>query len=129
MTSCFLSASDLSFGNYTSNSTTPALGQTNLQLHCGPEITAEIALDAGTGLGGSTSRRKLTQESGVGQMEYGLYQDAGRTIHWGDRSGTDTYEVLTTGALQAVPIYGKIPAGQRVGGGTYSDVITITVHY
>jgi len=126
---CLVSVSDLDFGSYASNSTIPVLGQTNIELRCGPGITAEISLDGGTGLGGNTSRRKLTQESGIDRMEYDLYQDAGRTIHWGDRSGTNTNEILTTGAPQTVPIYGEIPAMQRVGDGTYSDVITVTVHY
>ncbi len=129
VTSCLVSVSDLDFGAYASNSTTAVLGQTTIQLQCGPGITAEIALDAGSGPGGNTSRRKLDQDSGVDRLDYDLFQDAGRTIHWGDRSGSDTKEVLTTGDLQAVPIYGEIPAGQRAREGTYSDMITVIVHY
>lgn len=127
--SCRVSVADLSFGAYASNSTTAVLGQTTIQLYCGPGISAEIALDAGTSPGGNTSRRKLMQESGTDRMDYGLYQDAGRTVHWGDRSGRDTMEVLTTGGPQTVPIYGAIPDRQRVRDGTYSDVITVSVYY
>ena len=72
---------------------------------------------------------RCRQDSGTDRMDYDLYQDPGRTIHWGDRSGRDTLEVLATGAPQTVPIYGQIPAGQRVRDGTYSDTITITVLY
>jgi len=126
---CTVSASDLDFGAYPSNSTTPALGQTTISLHCGAGVTVEVSLDAGTGPGGNTSRRRLEQEAGTDRLDYDLYQDPGRTIHWGDRSGRDTLEVLTTGEPQTVPIYGQIPAGQRAREGTYSDVITITVHY
>jgi len=124
---CTVSASDLDFGAYPSNSTTPALGQTTISLHCGAGVTVEVSLDAGTGPGGNTSRRRLEQESGTDRLDYDLYQDPGRTIYWGD--GRDALEVLATGAPQTVPIYGQIPAGQRVREGTYSDVITITVHY
>ena len=126
---CTVSASDMNFGAIASNSKTPVLGQTAIQLRCGAGATAEIALDAGTGAVGNTSRRRMSQDSGTDRMEYDLYQDPGRTIHWGDRSGRDTLEVLTTGAPQTVPIYGQIPAGQRVRDGNYSDMITITVHY
>ena len=127
--SCLVSATDLDFGAIASNSPTPALGQTTIQLHCGAGVSAEIALDAGSGPGGNTSRRRMEQEAGIDRLDYNLYQDAGRTIHWGDRSGRDTLEVLTTGVPQTVPIYGEIPAGQRVREGNYSDVITVIVHY
>jgi spore coat protein U-like protein len=127
--SCIVSAADLDFGVYASNSPTAVLGQTTVQLTCGAGVTAELSLDAGTGVGASTSNRRMEAEGGRGRISYGLYQDPGRTIHWGDRSGRDTLEVLTTGTLQTVPIYGQIPAGQREQEGTYSDMITITVHY
>ena len=126
---CTVSASDLVFGAYNSNSKTPVHGQTAISLNCGVGVTAEIALDAGTGPGGRTERRQMRQDSGTDRMDYGLYQDPGRKVHWGDRSGRDTLEVLTTGATQTVPVYGEIPAGQRVRDGTYSDMITVTVHY
>lgn len=127
--SCTVSASDLDFGAYVSNSTVPALGQTAISLNCGAGVTVELSLDAGTGAVGNTRRRQLLQDSGIDRLDYDLYQDAGRTNHWGDRSGRDTLEVLTTDAVQTVPIYGEIPARQRARDGTYSDMITITVHY
>ena len=66
---------------------------------------------------------------GSDRLDYDLYQDPGRTIHWGDRSGVDTLEVQTTGAPQTVPVYGQIPGGQRVRDGIYSDMITVHVHF
>jgi spore coat protein U-like protein len=127
--SCTVSASDLDFGAYPSDSKTPARGQTAITLTCGADTTVEVSLDAGTGTGGNTSRRQLRQDAGTDRMDYDLFQDPARTIHWGDRSGRDTLEVHTTGVPQTVPIYGEIPAGQRVRDGTYSDMITVTVHY
>ena len=123
--SCALSASDLEFGAYRPDSPAPARGQTVIQLLCAAGITAELLLDAGTGAVGNTRRRQMTQDSGTDRMDYDLYQDAGRTMHWGDRSGRDTLEVVTTGATQTVTVYGEIPAKQRVRQGTYSDVITV----
>jgi spore coat protein U-like protein len=124
-TSCALSASDLEFGAYRPESPAPALGQTVIQLLCAPGTTAELLLDAGMGAARNTRRRQMTQDAGTDRMDYDLYQDAGRTTHWGDRSGRDTVEVLTTGAQQTVTVYGEIPGGQRVRQGTYSDVITV----
>jgi spore coat protein U-like protein len=127
--SCIVSASDLDFGAYVSNSATPAIGQTTISLSCGAGVTVEISLDAGTSPGNNTSRRQMLLDTDNGRLDYDLFQDPGRTIHWGDRSGRDTLEVLTTDAVQTVPVYGEIPAGQRARDGTYSDMITITVHY
>ena len=129
VTACTVSATDLQFGALTSNSKSSVLGQTTIQLNCGVGATVEISLDAGTGPGGNTSRRRMEQDSGSDRLDYGLFQDPGRTIHWGDRSGRDTLEVQTTGAPQTVPIYGQIPGGQRVRDGIYSDLITVTVHF
>ena len=126
---CNVSASDLDFGAYASNSEAPALGQGSIQLLCSEGTVAELRLDAGRGLGGNTSRRKLEHERGLGELEYDLFQDPARTIHWGDKSGVDTLEEQATGAPQTVPVYGQIPGGQRVRDGIYSDTVTITVHF
>ena len=127
--SCTVSAVDLDFGVYASNSPTPVQGLTTIQLLCGADITAEVGLDAGSGAGASTSNRRMEADAGSGRLDYDLYQDAARTIHWGDRSGRDTLEVQSAGAPLTVTVYGKIPAGQRALEGTYSDTITVRVLY
>jgi spore coat protein U-like protein len=127
--SCAVSASDLNFGAYASNQNTAVQGQTAIQLVCGAGTLAEVSLDAGTGPGRNTSRRSMEQEGGRDELDYDLYQDPGRTIHWGDRSGRDTLEVQTTGVPLTIPVYGQIPGGQRVREGTYSDTITVQVTY
>ena len=126
--SCTVSAADLNFGAYPSDSQIPALAQTTLTLTCSTG-TVEVSLDAGTGLGRNTRNRSMNQDAGIDRLEYELFQDAGRTLHWGDTSGVDTRDVLTTGQPQTVNVYGRIPAGQRVRGGNYSDTITVTVQF
>lgn len=126
---CNVSASNLDFGAYASNQKAPVQGQTTIQLQCSPGTVAELSLDAGTGPGRNTKRRKMEQERGIDRLDYDLYQDPGRTMQWGDNSGRDTVEVEATGAPQAIPVYGQIPGGQRVRDGIYSDVITVTVFY
>jgi spore coat protein U-like protein len=127
--SCAVSASDLNFGAYASNQTAPVQGQTAIQLLCGAGSTAEVSLDEGLRPGSNTSRRRMGQDSGTDRLEYDLFQDAARTIHWGDRSGRDTVEVETTGGPQTLPVYGEVPGGQRVRDGSYSDTITVVVTY
>ena len=127
--SCTVSASDLEFGAYSPRSQAPVQGQTSIQLLCGAATTAEVSLDAGSGPGASTSRRRMEQDAGSDRLDYDLFQDPARTIHWGDRSGVDTLEVQTTGVSLTIPVYGQIPGGQRVREGTYSDTITVRVIY
>lgn len=127
--SCTVTASDLNFGAYSPRSQAPVQGQTAIQLLCGGATTAEVSLDAGSGPGASTNNRRMEQEAGNDRLDYDLYQDPGRTVHWGDRSGVDTLEVTTTGASLTIPVYGQIPAGQRAREGTYSDTITLRVTY
>ena len=126
---CSISASDLDFGQYNLSSPSPLLGQTNIQMTCGAGVLAELSLDNGLSPGPNTSRRRMHQDSGNDRLNYGLFQDAGRTIHWGDKSGVDTREVLSTGAPQTVPIYGEVPAGQKAREGTYSDEITVRLQF
>jgi spore coat protein U-like protein len=127
--SCTVSAADLDFGAYSPGANAPKMAQTTVQLHCSAGVVVEVGLDAGSGSGSTKNRRMEAEAGGSGRLDYELYQDAARTIHWGDKSGKDTRELLATGAAQAVPVYGQIPAGQNVGSGTYSDVITVQVQF
>jgi spore coat protein U-like protein len=126
---CTVSATDLDFGAYSTDSVSPKLGQSSITLLCSAGTVADVALDSGTGPGRNTNRRQMSQEAGPNRLDYELHQDAGRTIHWGDNSGRDTLELPMTGVPQTVPVYGRIPAGQRARDGTYSDVITVQVQF
>jgi spore coat protein U domain-containing protein, fimbrial subunit CupE1/2/3/6 len=126
---CTVTATDLNFGAYSPRSQAPLQGQSTIELLCGGPVTAEVSLDAGSGAGASTTNRRMEQEAGTDRLDYDLYQDAGRTIHWGTRSGVDTLEVQTTGLTLTIPVYGQIPGGQRAREGTYSDTITVRVVY
>jgi len=126
---CTISATDLDFGQYNLSSPSPALGQTQIRVTCGAGVVVELSLDNGLAPGPNTSRRRMRQDAGNDRLNYGLFQDAGRTMHWGDKPGVDTREMVTTGYPQTVPIYGEIPAGQRANDGTYSDEITVRLQF
>jgi spore coat protein U-like protein len=128
---CSVSASDLNFGAYASNQDVPARAQSAIQLQCSSGTVAELSLDAGQGAQRNTKRRQMLPPGGAGRdrVDYDLFQDPGRTIHWGDNSGRDTLEVQTTGALQTIPVYGEIPGRQRVSDGVYNDLIVVQVFF
>ena len=62
-------------------------------------------------------------------LTYGLYQDAAYVTNWGITVATDTKTGTGNGALQGVIVYGRIPAGQYVAPGAYTDTITATVTF
>src|SRR6185436_2216501 len=95
--SCAVTATDLNFGTYSPRSQAPLQGQSTIDLVCGAPVTAEVSLDAGSGPGATTSNRRMEQDVGSDRLDYDLYQDPARTIHWGDRSGRNTLEVQMTG--------------------------------
>jgi spore coat protein U-like protein len=127
---CTVSASDLNFGAYASNQDVPKQGQSAIQLQCSSGTVAEVTLDAGLGTERNTRRRQMELNAARDHLNYDLFQDPGRTIHWGDgRTGRDTLEVQATGALQTIPVYGEIPARQRVADGVYNDLIIVQVFF
>jgi spore coat protein U-like protein len=126
---CVISASDLHFGVYNAFAATGAFGQTSIQLQCTPGLVAEVGVDAGTAPGASATNRQMVSLSGADRLDYSLYVDSGRRIPWGDTTGVDTLEIATTGVRQEVPVYGLIPAGQRVEAGVYGDEVTVRVLY
>ena len=125
---CFVSATDLAFGNYAPGSGTAATASTTLQVTCTPSLAYTIALNGGTTTG--TVAARAMKDSGTNQLTYGLYTTNGYATIWGDGTGS-TQTVAGTGNGSAKPhtVYGRIPASQFVPAGSYSDRITVTVSY
>jgi spore coat protein U-like protein len=124
---CVVSASDLDFGAYSSQSGTALTGTTMLQATCTPSTTYNIALNKGTTAGGTINQRKLA--SGSNTLNYQLYSNAARTSIWGETVGTDTVTGSGTGLQQNHTVYGSVPAAQLVPAGSYADTITVTIIY
>lgn len=127
-----ISATSLVFGNYSAGSASPTLSNSAVNVFCSnstyklPSFT--IALSAG-GAGGFNPR-KLTSDSS--NLNYNMYTDSTYTIVWGDgTSGTSTQNYNGIAGLNLVTFtdYGRVPAGQFVAAGSYTDTITVTVTY
>ena len=124
---CSVRASDLSFGSYLANASTPLAGQTTLVLECTSGVDVEIGLDAGQSAGATVQDRRMM--SGTDALRYGLYQDAARVQVWGDTTGVDTVHLQGSGTPQNVTVYGQVPARQSVPAGQYSDTITVRLYF
>jgi spore coat protein U-like protein len=65
---------------------------------------------------------------GPSRLGYRLYLDAGRTQPWGDSFASGLVVSNTKNNLN-VPVYGRIPAGQLVTPGAYSDTVIVSIDY
>ncbi len=65
--------------------------------------------------------------SGAQRLRYELFSDPARTAVWNTTStvgGTAT-------SIQPIPltVYGRVPAGQGVGVGSYADAVQSTINF
>jgi len=126
---CVIATSNLAFGQYdplSANANQAADASAALTVVCTRNTGATIYLDSGRNPVGSS--RTLAGSSQ--RVSYELYRDAGRTQVWGggDAGGL---QFVSKGVRkpQQVTLYGRIPPGQEVASGMYTDVVTATVDF
>jgi len=121
---CNVQSATLAFGTYD-----PAAANldatTTINLTCTPGTTYDIGLDGGGS--GNVAARQMA--NGGATLDYGMYQNAARTTIWGDIIGPDTVNGVGGGGVQSHTVFGRIPTGQFVATGAYSDTVTITVTF
>jgi spore coat protein U-like protein len=125
----FMSVSPMNFGPYDVFNPSPTDSVSNISYSCNGGATLTIGLSAGAT--GTFGQRRLVR-AGTFTMNYNLYMDAGHTAIWGDGTGGSMVSGPTMpadGVVVMVPIFGRIPAGQDVGLGTYTDTITVTLNF
>lgn len=130
---CQINLSTLNFGNYDPLETSPVDSVGNLTYFCSqpvPFVTITIDRSGAD----NVLNRRMTNSGGqhADALHYNVYLDAARTAIWGD--GTRGSQIWSTPSPAVrtrinVPIYGRVPAGQNVGVGSYGDTLMITINY
>jgi len=123
---CSVSTQSLAFGNYDIFFPGPLDATTYLSIQCDTPAPFRVSMDSGANNNGGFLFRNMS--SGAEMLSYNLYLDSARNMVWGDgRDGSDV--LIGEGALspQRIPVYGRIPAGQNAGVGTYSDSIIVNI--
>lgn len=130
-TRCALdTSSGIAFGVYLANRAAPLDSVGFIAYSCDDVSASDvITIELSRSRGGSFIPRKMTGPGGA--FEYNLYQDAARTVVWGDgTAGTGTYRARPPeGRSVSVPVYGRIGPGQVVARGQYVDTIIVTLMY
>ena len=138
--SCTVSATGPDFGIYDPLSPTPndAVGSVTATctLMSGRSETVTLVSSYSAGSSGNFASRSMMSGSNV--LSYNLYYDAAYTQIRGDGTGGSMTGSASMTLTRRNPtqtlnppsvIYGRIPAGQDVPAGVYSDTIVITVTY
>jgi spore coat protein U-like protein len=113
----------VSFGNYDWTVAAPTDTAGSMTYTC----TSTALVFLSTGSSGNYTQR--TMLSGTNSLGYNLYTDAARTQVWGDLFNGGTIQVAPAGVPATLSVYGRIPAGQNVATGSYTDSITVTFFF
>jgi spore coat protein U-like protein len=124
---CNIQDASLNFNNYDPvgvNNASPLDATTTIIVTCTQGTNYSVAL----GNGGNFSAGSRRMASGGNFLPYGLYSDSTHTTVW-----NDTTSLVTNASASGIltpnthTVYGRIPAGQDVPAGSYSDSVTSTV--
>jgi spore coat protein U-like protein len=129
---CTISASPLTI-NYDTLSASATDTTTSLSVACTLGDAAIITLGQGSNpAAGSTEAAPLRRAQNIASptslLSYFLYQNSGRTTVWGNTAGTGL-SYTGTGLTTSTTVYARMPAGQNVIAGAYTDSITATITY
>ena len=128
---CSVSATGVNFGAYDVFVATPydSTGTVTVSCDQAPPVDVTIAIGP-SGTSGGFIPRQMRSTSSPDRLNYNLFVNAGRSTVWGDgAAGTST--VFLKNVKKNRPafttIYGRIPPGQDVSVGAYSDSLTVTI--
>jgi spore coat protein U-like protein len=137
--SCSVSSSGLGFGTYDQAAATPDDSTANIAVTCTRVILidpfrVDYVVSLNRGQGPSFAPRRM--RSGGNRLEYNIYRDAGRAQVWGDGTnstqvvaGTANFVWFQTTQTNNHTAYGRVPAGQDVAPGSYTDTIMVKITF
>jgi spore coat protein U-like protein len=134
---CTVSTTPVNFGSYDVLSSTPLDSTGSVTVDCSvgvspPNPPVDVLITIGQSANsGSFNPRKMKNVTGPDLLNYNLYSNASMVSIWGDGTGgtsTVTLNKVNKNAPPAVTtVFGRIPGGQDVSAGPYSDILTVTI--
>ena len=127
---CTINTTPSIFGAYNVFAVTPLDSTGSVTIHC-TQLDKDVLVTLDRGGAPTFNPRRML--NGSESLNYNLYLDAARTSIWGDGTGgTQTFfnhNPQGNNRDIVIPIFGRIPAGQDVGAGTYTNTVTATVQF
>ncbi len=121
--------SNVAFGTYNVFSGSPLDSAGIIRINCTKKAKS-VTVDLTKGNAPTYSPRQMRK--GAETLTYNLYLDAARTIVWGNGTGGTSQYGPTNPPDDTdidLTLYGRVPSGQDLSGGSYSDNITATVNF
>jgi len=125
---CSVSTTSVVFGSYNVFSSAPVDSTGTVSYNCNGNVLVSIAMTRGQSV--TFLPRQLV--NGTERLAYNLFRDAARTMVWGDSTGgTSTHTEMSPLKKEDVTltVYGRIPPGQDVSAGTYTDTVTVVMNF
>lgn len=98
-------------------------GTGSIELTCNTSLAYSVALDDGSN---PQAGQRRVSRGGLDFVNYELYQDAARSVRWGE--GSQSQALTGTGSAQPLTIYGRLLAGQTTpAAGNYLDTVRMTI--
>lgn len=129
--SCRVFPRPMQFGQYDPFSPVPLTGLGRIDLKCDEVgLSFRVKLDSGQNAVGFQPRR-LNAVTGQEAINYNLYRDSIHSEIWGDGTPPTVIQEGTVSreAKPTFTIYGRIPAGQNISQGSYTDTVRVTVEW
>lgn len=115
-------SADVAFGTYDVFDPAPRDATARIRLVCPQGPSPQIVISKGS----SPTYAARTMTSGTDVLRYNLYLDPSHQVVWGDGTDGSSTFVAPHGNVQAT-VYARIPPGQDVAPGAYSDTLVVTV--
>jgi spore coat protein U-like protein len=130
------STTNIAFGAYDPadvNFTTPLDGTGSVTIRCVRGTVVDVALgqglNAATGSSCASPLRRMSN-GGTEHLGYEMYQNAARTTAWGcDTTNDQSFTATGPNSPTTLTTYGRIPAGQDVTAGSYTDTVVVTATF
>jgi spore coat protein U-like protein len=128
---CTIVTSDLAFGAYdplVANAQVALDATATLTVTCTRGLSGAIAVDGG--LYGSSAGGGRQMAAGAWRLPYQIFKDASHTRVWEAGQGGGV-AVVGGGATrpERIVLFGRVPPGQVVLSGRYTDAVTATVQF
>jgi spore coat protein U-like protein len=135
LSQCTINVTPINFGNYDIFSSIPLDTTGMITINCVDVVWAEVKLGVSL-TSGTFNPRRMRRSGGADLLDYNIYTNTSRTVIFGDGTGgTEIVEIHKPPGTprpepwsRTINMYGRIPPGQDVSAGTYSDTVTATVN-
>jgi spore coat protein U domain-containing protein, fimbrial subunit CupE1/2/3/6 len=126
---CSLSTTSILFGTYNVFSSAPVDSTGSVTYRCNG-TTPGVLITITKGQSATFLPRELGK--GLERLDYNLFRDAARTTVWGDfTGGTSAFIDIDPPKKEdlTVTVYGRIPPGQDISAGSYTDSVTVVMNF